>query len=138
MTELDELREQIEQLQKKNDNLLRIMRERANADRKIRPKKTHPGFILLVSEQTFIPNKKGLKGWRTVIQSPYPAEMQLEDVQRKLDTGTREELERLHIEQSMLTNRKANFVSGYWEVTIYHQNPLIYPVDGGETPGEGV
>ena len=35
-----------------NANLLRISRERANADRKLKPKKEHTGYVVVVSEET--------------------------------------------------------------------------------------
>ena len=38
--------------EKKNANLLRISRERANADRKITPKKDHCGYVQMYCEQT--------------------------------------------------------------------------------------
>ena len=60
-----------------NANLLRISRERANADRKLRPKKEHTGYFVVFSEETDHRYKDGNKHmkkvvlWKTVIQSPY-------------------------------------------------------------------
>lgn len=62
-----------------NENLLRIARERANADRKLKPKKEHSGYVVVVSLEKIYRYKNGrrlgsAKLWETVIQSPYSIE----------------------------------------------------------------
>lgn len=62
-----------------NENLLRIARERANADRKLKPKKEHTGYVVVVSSEKIYRYKHGrrlesVKLWETVIQSPYSIE----------------------------------------------------------------
>lgn len=60
-----------------NANLLRISRERANADRGLRPKKVHTGYVVVMSSEKEIRYKTGRnklltsKVWETVLQSPY-------------------------------------------------------------------
>lgn len=60
-----------------NANLLRITRERANADRGLRPKKVHTGYVVVMSSEKEIRYKTGrnklltAKVWETVLQSPY-------------------------------------------------------------------
>ena len=60
-----------------NANLLRILRERANADRGLRPKKVHTGYVVVMSSEKEIRYKTGrnklltAKVWETVLQSPY-------------------------------------------------------------------
>ena len=60
-----------------NANLLRISRERANADRWLRPKKVHTGYVVVMSSEKEIRYKNGrnklltAKVWETVLQSPY-------------------------------------------------------------------
>lgn len=60
-----------------NANLLRISRERANADRGLRPKKVHTGYVVVMSSEKEIRYKTGrnklltVKVWETVLQSPY-------------------------------------------------------------------
>ena len=60
-----------------NANLLRILRERANADRVLRPKKVHTGYVVVMSSEKEIRYKTGrnklltAKVWETVLQSPY-------------------------------------------------------------------
>lgn len=60
-----------------NQNFKRIARERANADRGIKPKKERSGYVVLSSRQKKYRYKKSLKDmaevylWETVIQTPY-------------------------------------------------------------------
>ena len=60
-----------------NANLLGISRERANADRGLRPKKVHTGYVVVMSSEKEIRYKTGrnklltAKVWETVLQSPY-------------------------------------------------------------------
>lgn len=62
-----------------NLNLLRITRERANADRKISRKKDHSGYRVMNSEEFTYKYSTG-RGynsvilWKTVIQTPYSVE----------------------------------------------------------------
>lgn len=71
-----------------NANLLRIAKERANADRGLKPKKERPGYVVVHSEEkeySFRDGRKRLykvKLWETIIQSPYSVEF-AESVVRK-------------------------------------------------------
>ena len=75
--DLEEADHTIEYLDGLNKNLLRIARERANADRKLRPKKTHTGYVVLASSEKEYHYKAMRKEtavamlWETVLQSPY-------------------------------------------------------------------
>lgn len=75
--DLEEACHKIEYLEGLNKNLLRIARERANADRKLRPKKTHTGYVVLTSSEKEYRYKAMRKEtavailWETVLQSPY-------------------------------------------------------------------
>lgn len=77
---VEEANRKIDYLDNLNKNLLRIAKERANADRKLRPKKTHTGYQVLMSRGTDY-RYKGIRGeaktvelWKTVLQSPYSVE----------------------------------------------------------------
>lgn len=86
-----------------NANLLRIAKERANADRKLKPKKEHTGYVIVFSEETDHQYKDGNRHvkrvllWKTVIQSPYVVdfpeaqirEQILEELLRKNEDGYR-------------------------------------------------
>lgn len=70
-----------------NENLLRIARERANADRKLKPKKEHSGYVVVVSSEKIYRYKHGhrlgsAKLWETVIQSPYLIEFPAKQVKK--------------------------------------------------------
>ena len=80
---LDEVKQQLaiaqedaEHQRELNENLLRICRERANSDRKLKPKKKHSGFIVMSSAEREYRYKAGkelkaAKLWETKLQSPY-------------------------------------------------------------------
>ena len=80
-----------------NEDLLRISKERANADRNLRPKKQHTGYVVLISaekERRYeVPNEQKMKRatlWETVIQTPYSVDFTEEQVRQQ--TGTEEAL----------------------------------------------
>lgn len=59
-----------------NTNLLRISKERANAARKLKPKKEHSGYVVISSAEKSHSYKKGAhRGtailWETVLQTPF-------------------------------------------------------------------
>lgn len=64
-----------------NANLLRIAKERANADRGIKPKKEHTGYAVASSGEKEHRYKDGNRHWKkkllweTVVQSPYTVDM---------------------------------------------------------------
>ena len=74
---LDAERKESELQRGLNENLLRIAKERANADRNLRPKKEHTGYVVIASTE----KKHRYKGsdgyckllmlWETVLETPY-------------------------------------------------------------------
>lgn len=73
-----------------NVNLLRIAKERANADRKLKPKKEHTGYYVVVSEETEHQYKDGNRHlkrvvlWKTVIQSPYVVDFPVSQARKQI------------------------------------------------------
>ena len=73
-----------------NANLLRIAKERANADRKLKPKKEHTGYVVVFSEEIDHQYKDGNRHvkrvllWKTVIQSPYVVDFPEEQVREQI------------------------------------------------------
>lgn len=69
-----------------NQNLLRIAKERSNADRRLRPKKEHTGYVVVSSvekEYKYKDNYRNVKCemlWETVLQSPYTIDWTEEQV----------------------------------------------------------
>lgn len=74
-----------------NAGLLRISRERANADRKLKPKKERCGYVVLNSEEKEISFKAGSKRlrkaklWETTIQSPYSVKLSEAVVRKQIE-----------------------------------------------------
>ena len=69
---------------------LRIAKERANADRKLKPKKEHTGYFVVVSEETEHQYKDGNRHlkrvvlWKTVIQSPYVVDFPVAQARKQI------------------------------------------------------
>ena len=76
--DLSEAESKIKYWQGLNENLLRISKERANADRKLKPKKEHTGYVVVSStekEYRYKVNRRDFETvmlWETVLQTPYP------------------------------------------------------------------
>ena len=117
---LDKERQLRTETEAKHQNLLRVITERANADRGLRPKKDRSGYILVKS---YYSDRD--KYWVTVIQSPYQATMSHEWVKQQLKAALPELSKKLDTacfdyDPDMV----ANFQRGYWELEMYHKDPL--------------
>ena len=73
-----------------NVNLLRISKERANADRKLRPKKEHSGYVVVSSiekEYRYRDHYRGTQTvtlWETTVQSPYSVDFTEEQAREQM------------------------------------------------------
>ncbi len=73
-----------------NANLLRIAKERANADRKLKPKKEHTGYVVVVSEVREYRYRSGRK-WKkvklreTILQSHYTVDFSETEVETQIE-----------------------------------------------------
>lgn len=91
LAELEQERQESDYQRRLNANLLRISRERANADRKLRPKKAHTGYVVAFSAERVyfytLGTKKRYKAilWETTLQSPYSIEFTEEQARRLMD-----------------------------------------------------
>lgn len=71
-----------------NANLIRIAKERANADRKLKPKKEHTGYVVVASMEKEHRYKDGNRRWRsvmlweTVMETPYAVDLEVAEVRR--------------------------------------------------------
>ena len=94
-----------------NENLLRINRERANAARKIKPKKEHSGYLITYSkehEYKYRIDKKNWDSvmlWQTILESPYGVNFTDEQARKQIY----EELFKNH-----LTGKIG--IVGYWNI----------------------
>lgn len=84
--------DEIIRLKDLNRNLIRIAKERSNAQRKLTPKKTHKGYLVMSQGQTQYTHRSSkntfnLTCWSVKIQTPYdaalPAEV-IEEIERDL------------------------------------------------------
>lgn len=73
-----------------NANLLRISRERANADRKLKPKKEHTGYFVVVTNEKDYRFKisrsqwRQVRLWETMLQSPYSVDFTEEQARKQI------------------------------------------------------
>ncbi|XZH90615.1 hypothetical protein ACSXEW_16055 (plasmid) [Clostridium perfringens] len=141
-----------------NINLIRIMKERANSKRGIKPKKTHNGYLIIESKQYeknyYLKNELiRLKCWKIKIQSPYNSSIPYEIVQKEIEMDLKNILnEKLGISKiynnisgesiEMLikrsntnenfifeSNYKSNFVEGFWEIEYLSKDNIVFPTD---------
>lgn len=73
-----------------NRDLLRVARERANADRELRPKKEHTGYVVVTSAEKEYRYKADRRNWHsvmlweTVLQSPYSVDFTEEQARTQM------------------------------------------------------
>ena len=71
-----------------NVNLLRIAKERANADRRLKPKKEHTGYVVVTSMEKEYRYKdddgcwEHMTLWETVLETPYIVRFEVPEVKR--------------------------------------------------------
>ena len=149
---ITDLEAEVEKEKNLNQNLLRISRERANADRKISPKKQHDGYLVLQSQEwrERRSDKNTIRRtWRSIIQTPFDASVDPVIAEKQIfDSLTGSVLKSLGCDKYVLPedNGKlynteddenvlyfwyygADYRSGYWNVFIYTTKPLIVPPD---------
>lgn len=152
---LDSKDEAIASLEARHGNLLRMSKERANADRNLRPKKWHTGYLVIRSTQKKIKNEIV---WETLIQTHYhfdlAAEAADEEIQRDLfiekgliyNLGITDRYEGPYESMKTEMRRKGkkvdelnvafscrlerDFQGKYWKVWVMHTKPL------GEIPDD--
>lgn len=85
LADLEDAKRELERQIALNNNLLRINKERANAERELRPKKEHTGYVVLASQQYDMTMRRASTVgvdqeliWKTWIQTPFDVSMPLE------------------------------------------------------------
>lgn len=83
------LKQQLDYEKGLNENLRRISKERANADRGLKPKKEHTGYVVLASKEIRYKYRSGTKYlstilWETVLEMPYPVDFTLQQVEHEM------------------------------------------------------
>lgn len=128
-----------------NKNLLRIMKERANADREIVPKKKHHGYIILYLQELYVkklysPNtSEQLPTWKIQVQTPYSIDFKSCEIKEQIfkdfeDNGIFAEMGIQTVSDKEDTDIKihhylfkANSKTGYWEVELYTIGEINIP-----------
>lgn len=87
--ELSAERAEREYQQSLNTNLLRISKERANASRKLKPKKEHSGYVVISSTEKdhsykYGANRKTVRLWETVLQTPFTIDFTEEQARKEM------------------------------------------------------
>ena len=72
-----------------NENLRRICRERANADRGLKPKTQHTGYVVLSSKERLYKYRVGTKQktvilWETILEMPFTVDLTPEQVAHEM------------------------------------------------------
>lgn len=129
-----------------NKNLLRIMKERANADREIVPKKKHHGYIILYLQELYVKQEAYKSStcdepptWKTQIQTPYPINFKSFEIKKQIfedfeDNGIFAEMGIQTVSDNEETGIKihpylfrANIRTGYWEIEFYTMGEINIP-----------
>ena len=156
--ELDDLNNEVEIAQDLNTNLKRICRERANADRGLKPKKQHNGYVALATSsyleryRTSDREMKEFLAYRTVIQTPYSVKFTMKSVEDMLyddgyicfkrffgdgwssiqmGTNANSRSQKLENQEKNFIfrwNLKASLQKTYWEIDVCHTKPLTVPL----------
>ncbi|MGL5649146.1 MAG: hypothetical protein ACRDDY_14990 [Clostridium sp.] len=88
------LRENIEVEKAKNNNLMRIMKERSNAKRGLKPKKEHAGYLPIFNKETVFAFKYKERNmiksinynvWRLKLQTPYSIKLELNYIKNDIE-----------------------------------------------------
>ena len=154
---IENLEIDIKEAEELNYNLKRICRERANADRGLKPKKQHNGFVVLSTASYFERyhlsddrETKEFLAYRTVIQTPCTANFPLKSVLVILKEDDYVRFLRLGFDWNACfgdndnaESQKVNYRNGnyafrwnlkvslqkkYWEIEVCHTKPLPGPI----------
>lgn len=150
---IEDLKAEIKSKEYLYANMKRIMRENANRDRKLQPKKQHNGYQVLQSRQADFAYMNGrqrenAKIWITTLQSFYDASIPIAQVRREIESDLKNfVLASLGFkmwsngnpdgEYQVFTDDdgnevnglfrwryNCNYKSGFWELTLYHTKSI--------------
>ena len=133
-------------------NMLRIQKERANTQRKLRPKRENPGYLVLSQESTvrqiYPEVKKKYEIYQTVIQSPFDAGLKMDFARKFYERDIYSflaedmkiysycpEIEIYKIDDCIRSsnqivftvNFRQNYRSGFYDIILYHNNEFEFP-----------
>lgn len=152
---LKDEKEEVVRLNDLNQNLIRISVERANAKRKLKPKKEHPGYLVLQCHEYEyrFENFDGKRTtilkqpcWQVKIQSPYDCSLPYDSISKMVNDdlfqflgsslGIKEIMHQIEI-KDFKSDEKNNFIfnmkynqnarSGFWEVEYLTRYSIYIP-----------
>lgn len=122
------------------------MKERANADREIVPKKKHHGYIILYLQELYVKQEAYKSStcdepptWKTQVQTPYPINFKSFEIKKQIfedfeDNGIFAEMGIQTVSDKEETGIKihhylfrANIRTGYWEIEFYTMGEINIP-----------
>lgn len=132
----NQMKAEKEEAEALNTTLKLICKERANADRKIKPKKKKSGYIVIRSEQGTSYQKDGngnklsVDVWKTLIESPHDILMS-EPQARKLISEWVKTTQKLSFDGNFYTNFKMikDFGSHLWRFQLETDNEIQFKED---------
>ena len=145
-SKVDSLNSEVEVLRQQNENLMRICKERANADRNIHPKKLNRGYILLgMRQQDSYFGKKRYSTIKATIQLPCNVHFKHDAVINYLKKDNWGEYIFALVENPYMctdtipydaneydvliydVKYNMNYRSGYWEADLYLDRFIDFP-----------
>lgn len=136
--ELSKAQEEVAYQAGLNTNLLRVARERANADRKLRPKKEHTGFVVMMTGDKEHRYRDSRKHWRmvmlreTVLQTPYSVDFTEDQARHQiqedlfcLDDEGRYFIEKIGIDQNYPPGYAAMMEDMNWNGVYQQYNVML-------------
>lgn len=119
---LEEAVLEIDRLERMNSSLLRINKERANAERDLRPKKEHTGYVMVMSKMIDRINRNTQNMfsehphiWKSVLQTPYDVSLPYE--QLILIIG---------MDFNTSLNSKLGIAYSFYSYDEYHNSDIFY------------
>lgn len=116
----------LEELKRVCKTFVRINKERANADRELRPKKEHTGYVVLLSQMidgighmTRWGLHEGMPVWKSILQTPYEISIPF----REMEILVREDFKAAICEKLGLKELFPSY-------TDYHKSELFQNVNG--------
>lgn len=129
--EVQQLKDDKEYAEREREQLLEIMKNRANAKRGIKPKKQHDGYVVLRSEQYEFShqlsktNRETLTLWRTVVQTPIDIGMKAPEARKLIHDafmnkfGARLGFKKLSIDKGSLSDNIKAVDNEEWGKVVY-------------------
>lgn len=102
-----------EKLRRNNDHLYELHVNRSNAERNIKPKKEHSGYLVKWQGQSY--SRRFGNCFKMTIETPYSAELSYEEVRKKVEAF----ISGLYNKAGVDIKLSCNYASGYWTCDVW-------------------